>query len=52
MIWPRSPGEAGTRHAMDTLSDELRTAMALVGAATIDELRPAVVRKGAFGAAP
>jgi L-lactate dehydrogenase (cytochrome) len=37
-------GEAGVRHAIDILDVELRSAMALVGAATIDHLNPAIVR--------
>jgi L-lactate dehydrogenase (cytochrome) len=37
-------GEAGVRHALDILDAELRTAMALVGAATIGDLSPAIVR--------
>jgi L-lactate dehydrogenase (cytochrome) len=37
-------GEAGVRHAIDILDGELRTAMALVGAATIGDLSPAIVQ--------
>jgi len=37
-------GEAGVRHAVDILTDELRTTMALTGAATVAELRGRVVR--------
>jgi L-lactate dehydrogenase (cytochrome) len=37
-------GEAGVRQALDILDVELRTAMALVGAATISDLSPAIVR--------
>ncbi|MGH9032114.1 MAG: alpha-hydroxy acid oxidase [Acidimicrobiia bacterium] len=37
-------GEAGVRHAIDVLADELRTTLALVGAASLDELGPDLVR--------
>lgn len=37
-------GEAGVRHAIHILDTELRTAMALLGAATIGDLGPAIVR--------
>lgn len=40
-------GEAGVRHAIDILVHELRTAMALVGAAVLDDLTPALVRNSA-----
>lgn len=36
-------GEAGVRHAIDILTDELRTAMALTGARTLADLGPAMV---------
>lgn len=38
-------GEAGVRHAVDVLADELRTAMALVGAPTITDLDATVLRR-------
>ena len=37
-------GEAGVRHAVDILADELRTATALVGATAVADLTPALVR--------
>jgi L-lactate dehydrogenase (cytochrome) len=45
-------GEAGVRHAIDILSTELRTAMALVGAVTIGDLSPAIVRVVGEGPRP
>ncbi|MBW3668641.1 MAG: alpha-hydroxy-acid oxidizing protein [Actinobacteria bacterium] len=40
-------GEAGVRHAVDILADELRTAMALSGAACVGDLGPELVRRRA-----
>ncbi len=37
-------GEAGVRHALDILADELRTTMALCGAATLADLDRSLVR--------
>ena len=37
-------GEAGVRHAIDILTDEVRTAMALTGAARVSDLAPSFVR--------
>ena len=37
-------GEAGVRHAIDILADELRTAMALCGAATLADLDRSLLR--------
>lgn len=39
-------GEPGVRHAIDILLDELRRAMALCGARRLDELDPAMLRRG------
>jgi L-lactate dehydrogenase (cytochrome) len=38
-------GEAGVRHAVDILVEELRTAMALCGAASLQDLDPGMVRR-------
>lgn len=40
-------GTAGVCHAIDILTDELRTAMALSGAATTGDLHPALIRRRA-----
>ena len=42
-------GEAGVRHAIDILADELRTAMALCGAATLADLDRSLLRPARAG---
>lgn len=44
-------GEAGVRHALDILSDELRTAMALSGADTLSEVKDISLRRPRNGQA-
>jgi L-lactate dehydrogenase (cytochrome) len=44
-------GHAGVAHAIDVLADELRTTMALVGATSLAELDPTLVRTSGRGAA-
>ncbi|MGH2859827.1 MAG: alpha-hydroxy acid oxidase [Solirubrobacteraceae bacterium] len=45
-------GEAGVRHCIEILADELRMTMALCGARSIDELGRTVIRRRADLAAP
>jgi isopentenyl diphosphate isomerase/L-lactate dehydrogenase-like FMN-dependent dehydrogenase len=42
-------GEAGVRAVIDELAEELRLAMILLGSASIDEIGPALVRRGSAG---
>ena len=45
-------GEAGVRHCIDILADEVRMAMALCGARTVDELDRSLLRRRSVAAAP